>query len=74
MEKLEEYKEILNRYKNGEFGDEALSLYEILEKAGRLTILDEMSIEEITVLVEKTHGITKSLYLNIRNKKMNAEK
>ena len=74
MEKLEEYKEILNRYRNGEFGDELLSFHDILEKAGRLTILDEMSVEEITVLVDETFGMSKLLYLSIRNKKMNAEK
>ncbi len=74
MEKIMQYKEILKKYRNGEFGDESLHLNEILEKAGYPNILNEMSDEELDTLANESYGMSKSLYLNLKKKKSNAKK
>ena len=74
MEKIMQYKEILKKYRNDEFGDESLHLNEILEKAGYPNILNEMSDEELDTLANESYGMSKSLYLNLKKKKSNAKK
>ena len=69
MEKLLQYKEILKRYRNGEFGEESMHLNEILEAAGYPNILEEMTSDELQTLADESFGISKSLYLSYRKKK-----
>lgn len=66
---LETFYEIMNRYKNGDFGDTNLTMYEILEKANEADLLERMSISEIDYLNEKAYGITKLMFNCYKMKK-----
>ena len=69
MNNLLKYKEIINKYKNGEYGSITLHLNEILEKAGYPNLIDEMSDEELETLSKESEGITKTLWLSYKRKK-----
>lgn len=62
MSKLDEFNEIMNRYRNGEFGKQSLSMYDILEKAGKPNLLEELSSEEKEELRSKSFGMVKMLF------------
>lgn len=68
-EHLDEYYRIMLRYKLGEFGEECLSMRDILERAGKPNLLDEMDISELRVLADSSHGITKRLFNSIIKQK-----
>lgn len=63
---LTKYKEIMERYKNGEFGEEDLSLHEILLRAGEPNLLRQMSLEELEKLVDSSYGISRALFITLR--------
>lgn len=69
---LKRYSDIMNRYKNGEFGNSQLTLYDILSKAGEIDILEKMSLSEIQTLTQNTSGILKQMFFSESNKKMQA--
>lgn len=62
MKYLTKYNDILSRYRNGEFGNENLSLYDILEKANAPELIDNMDLSEIQSLLNSASGITKKIF------------
>ncbi len=69
---LEKYKNIMLRYRNGEFGYKYLTLKEILEAANEKELFDEMSIEEIDYLILNSSGILKTFFATKKAKKIEA--
>ena len=69
---LEKYKNIMVRYRNGEFGDKYLTLKEILEAANEKELFDEMSIEELDYLILNSFGILKTFFATKKAKKIEA--
>lgn len=67
MTKLEEYNDIMNRYYNGEFGNNNLTMSEILERAGRTELFDEMAPSEIDTLINQSAGFMKLFFIQKRN-------
>lgn len=70
MDKILIYKEIMERYRNGEFGNDNLSMHDILERAGYPKLLEEMNLEEIDELINNSTGFSKMLFLNVKQNKM----
>ena len=70
MDKILIYKEIMERYRNGEFGNDNLSMHDILERAGYPMLLEEMNLEEIDELINNSTGFSKMLFLNIKQNEM----
>lgn len=68
MDNLLKFREIMKKYKNGEYGSITLHLNEILEKAGCPNLIDEMSAEELEILSNESSGITKTLFLSYKRK------
>ena len=66
---LEKYQDILNRYRNGEFGNDHLTMYEILERAGESELFAKMDLSEIEVLINESSGLTKKMFLAIKKTK-----
>ena len=66
---LEQYNEIMERYRNGAFGTGYLSLHEILTKAGEPDLLDRMSQEEIEELTKRSAGLTRYMFNMIKERK-----
>lgn len=63
------FEDIMKRYKNGEFGDKPLSMYEILEKAGQDELLEKMSYSDLHYLKNKaSNGFTKMLFKLLEEK------
>lgn len=58
----DEYNKIMEQYRNGEFGEDNLSVYDILSKAGKPNLLEKMSIEELQELYENSSGMFKTLF------------
>lgn len=69
MEKLLLFENIMEKYRNGEFGNSNLSMHDILEKAGYPKLLEEMTLKEIDELINNSNGFSKMLFLNVRNNK-----
>lgn len=59
----------MTRYRAGEFGEENLSLHDILEKSGNPGLLDEMSPSEIQTLEEESTVLSRYLYSLLAQKK-----
>ena len=68
---IKRYYNVMKRYRSGEFGKEALTLAQILELANENQLFDEMSVTEIEYLINNSTGITKMLFSNLKNKKLN---
>ena len=69
-ELLVKYKNIINRYKKGDFGNEVLTLDEILSRAGEKDLLDRMSLTELQSLMNSSSGILKKLFSDLIDRKM----
>ena len=70
-ELIKKYYSIMARYRKGEFGNNHLTVYDILEKAGELDLFDKMSQSEIQFLIDKSSGITKLMFIEIKKSKTN---
>lgn len=70
MDKILLFENIMERYREGEFGNDYLSMHDILEKAGYPNLMNDMTVEEIQKLIDKSSGFTKLMFSNIRSKKM----
>ena len=57
------YEKIIDRYYKGEFGNQTLSLHNILQEAGEPDLLRKMSLEELQILADKSFGVTKQIFL-----------
>ncbi len=69
-ENLKKYYSIIERYHNGDFGDDYLTLKEILRAANEEDLLDKMSIEEIDYLINHSSGMMKWMFSNLKQKKV----
>ena len=69
MTNLDKYYDIMNRYKSGEFGNENLSMHEILDKANAPHLIEEMNLNEIQHLIDSTSGLTKNMFLLIKQER-----
>lgn len=69
MEKIKEYKEIMKRYRDGEFGKDNLSVFEILERTGKPNLLNDMSISELEELLNSSTGVIRELFLKLIQEK-----
>ncbi len=71
MSNLEKYLDILRRYRAGEFGEEHLTLRDILIRAGEPNLLQEMTAEELSALsAESTTPALKALFIKLRDMKV----
>lgn len=71
---LMRYANIIEKYKNGEFGDVQLTLYDILSKVGEPDILEKMNLSEIQALTNNSSGLLKQMFATLANKKMSVIK
>ena len=63
MEKyLKKYYEIMQDYRTGKFGEDYLTLRDILEKAGEPELLVKMSPSEIQTIVDTSSGMLKKMF------------
>lgn len=69
MSHVDELNAILARYRFGEFGEELLSLHDILVKAGKPDLINQMSRKEVQHMIDSSSGFTKLLFLQIRSSK-----
>lgn len=69
MSHVDELNAILARYRFGEFGEELLSLHDILVKAGKPDLINQMSRKEVQQMIDSSSGFTKLLFLQIRRSK-----
>ena len=69
MGNIDKFDEIMARYSAGEFGEESLSLHDILEKSGNPDLLKKMSSSEVRILAEKSTGFSRYLFLLLAQKK-----
>lgn len=68
------FDDIMKRYRDGEFGDKSLSMYEILKKAGHEKLLYEMSENDIHILRDRSNcGFTKLMFTNLLHRKLAKE-
>lgn len=54
ISKIEKYSSIMRRYTSGEFGDKSLHLSEILELAGEPNLLDGLTPEDLSSIMDTT--------------------
>jgi len=67
-ELLKKYYNIMDMYKNGEFGTEHLSLAEILERAGEPDLINRMNQSEIQHLIDNSTGLMKHMFIELKSK------
>ena len=68
---VRKYNEIMQRYRNGEFGDDYLTLREILKAANEENFLDNLSISETQYFINQASGFLKLMFLELMKKKLN---
>ena len=66
---LQRYTERMTNYRNGEYGNKHLTLNQILKISGNDNLLNEMSIEELSYLKDKSFGMLKLVFQNIINQR-----
>ena len=64
------YNDIMARYRNGEFGNNHLTLREILNMAGEPDLLNNMTIDELEYLALQSSGMLKSLFSKLQKEKL----
>ena len=66
---IEKYNSIMFQYKNGKFGTQNLTLYEILSIANEKDLIKKMNLYELQYLVDNSSDITKMLFIEeIKNR------
>lgn len=63
MTAIEKYKDIMSRYRAGEFGEDHLYLAQILTLGGAPNLLQEMTFDELSELILETHDISFKMVL-----------
>lgn len=53
-ENILKYKSIMSQYRSGKYGNEPLSMHEILERAGEADLFEKMSEEELQQLADSS--------------------
>lgn len=64
---LTKFREIMESYRNGEYGSKHLSLDELLVRAGEKDLLRQLSLEELDELINDSFGISKEAFIMIKN-------
>ena len=64
------YNEIITKYRNGAFGENHLTLHEILSKAGEPDLLEKMTLSEIQQLLNTSSGMTKQMFSYVKGRKI----
>ncbi len=67
---IKKYYNIIQRYRNGEFGKEHLTLHEILTIANEQNLLNDMTITEVQYLCEHSSGMLKLMFLSLQKQKL----
>lgn len=67
---LKKYNDIMEMYKCGEFGEDHLTLNDILIKANAPDLIEKMSLTEIEYLVDHSSGMVKQMFCYIKNQKL----
>lgn len=65
---IRKYHNIIDRYCDGEFGDEEMSMRDILEAAGEADLLDKMSKKELENLRDISFGHSKMIFIEYLKK------
>lgn len=66
---INQYYEILSLYHSGRFGNEHLRLLQILQRAGKADLLDQMINDEILYLAEHSVGMISHMFMQIYQRK-----
>lgn len=66
---LEKYYDIMSKYRNGEFGEQHLTLNDILLKANEGSLINDMTLSEIEYLIRNSSGMTKQMFTLIKAQK-----
>lgn len=67
---IERYRDIMRRYRAGEFGENHLYLHQILTLGGAPDLLNEMTFDELSQLILETGDISfKSALAKLRDMK-----
>ena len=69
MNFLQQYNDIMQRYKNGEFGENHLSVYDILMEAGYPDLLEKMNVSEVEYLYNHSTGLLRKMYSLVEEQK-----
>lgn len=67
---LVKYIDIMKEYRAGKFGNDHLTLHEILDKAGEPDLISKMSVSEIQCLIDSSFGMSKHVFSLIKVKKI----
>ena len=70
---IEKYDAIMESYRNREFSKSHLTMNQILEMADETNLFSEMSLEEIDDLLIHSSGITKAMFLYLKDAKLHKE-
>lgn len=62
MKYLNKYNNIMAKYKNGEYGNKNLSMYDILDKADSHDLITKLNLSEIEELLSLSSGIIKKMF------------
>ncbi len=68
MKYLNKYNEIIRKYREGKYGEQNLSLYDILDRAGSGDLIDRLDLSEIQELFYSSSGITKKVFLILQKR------
>ena len=68
MKYLNEFNNVIARYRAGEFGSVSLSLHDILERANDSDLIYKMDLSELQHLLDTSHGVTKKVFSLIKQK------
>lgn len=70
MEKfLKHYYKIMDSYRNGELGEDHLSMGEILEKSNAKDIFNQMSLDELNNLIDSSSAMIRPMFKNAYNQR-----
>lgn len=67
VDNVQKYLDIMEEYRSGKFGEEHLTLHEILTRAGEPNLLDQISLEELDILINNSFGIIKNIFVTKKN-------
>lgn len=68
---VQKYKEIMQRYRSGEFGNDHLTLAQILEAAGEPDFFDSLTVEDVDELLNQSSGMLRAFFARLKEKKLN---
>lgn len=68
MKYLHTYNEIIGKYRKGEYGEQNLTLYDILDRANSHDLIDKLDLSEIQSLLDAASGITKKMFFMLKQK------